>query len=283
LSDDAIQHRLTHGRLRSLHRGVYVVGHSNLTWKGRWMAAVLAAGRDAVLSHRAAATLLELHRSRYVEVTLERPRRQFRGVRVHQLPLPPDEVTTISGIPVTGLSRTLFDLAAVVRSDVFERALHEAELQGRSDRLSLPDLLDRYPRRHGAKVVTEVLARGATLTRSELESRFRSFLLDAGVPEPEFNAWLLVNGRWIECDCVWREGRAIIELDGRATHGTAAAFERDRVRDRELTALGWRLARVTWRQLRDDPEALAYDLRAILSSDAGTAPSRSTSQVPSRS
>jgi very-short-patch-repair endonuclease len=105
---------------------------------------------------------------------------------------------------------------------------------------------------------------GATLTRSELEAAFLEFLERTHLPTPEANAHLLINGTWIECDFVWRPQRLVVELDGRATHDTAAAFERDRARDRALAAAGWRTVRVTWRQLRREPESLAGDLRQIL-------------------
>ena len=94
---------------------------------------------------------------------------------------------------------------------------------------------------------------------------------------------MLVAGIWIECDFVWRETRLIVEFDGRATHGTPAAFESDRARDRKLQAMGWRTVRITWRQLEEEPEAVAYDLRALLTTSAGTAPTRSSSQRPSSS
>lgn len=195
--------------------------------------------------------------------------------------LPGDEITTVSAIPVTTVPRTLFDLAAVLPRAQVERAINEAEVQGRTDRLSLPDLVTRYPRRKGVAMIKAILDAGALLTRSELEVRFLSFLRRTSLPAPEVNVPLFVAGRWFECDCVWRDARVIVELDGRAAHDTAAAFERDRARDRKLHARGWRIVRVTWRQLNDEPEAVAYDLRALLSAESETAPSRSTFHSPS--
>jgi hypothetical protein len=109
-----------------------------------------------------------------------------------------------------------------------------------------------------------MLETGATVTRSELEVRFLAFLDANRFPRPVSNTWLHAQGTWIECDCVWHPQRVVVELDGRAFHATAAAFERDRARDRRLQAAGWRTVRVTWRQLREHPESLAADLRAIL-------------------
>jgi very-short-patch-repair endonuclease len=196
---------------------------------------------------------------------------------------------------VTTVPRTLFDLAAILPRHQVEQAINEAEVRRFTDTLSLEDLLDRYPRRWGASTIEAVLAMladGTTVTRSELEARFRDFLRETCLPSPEFNASLLIAGSWIECDCVWRGRRVVVELDGRATHGTAAAFERDRARDRKLSARGWRHVRITWRQLHDEPDAIASDLAGILAVQAssssairaaGTAPSRSNRHLPDSS
>ena len=109
-----------------------------------------------------------------------------------------------------------------------------------------------------------MLENGAELTRSELEARFRTFIAEFALPRPELNAWLQIGGEWLECDCLWRSKRVIAELDGRSFHDTAAAFERDRARDRRLSAAGWRVIRVTWRQLQQGASGVAADLRIIL-------------------
>ena len=233
------------------------------------MAAVLAAGPHAVLSHRSAAALW-LRRSDRIEVTV--PSDRLRpGIQVYRERLPADERTIERRIPVTTTSRTLFDLAAVVPQAQVERALKEAEVQQLADTLSLPDLLTRHPRSRGSRTIKSILDRRAPLTRSELEVRFLSFVERSGLRRPEVNVPLLVDGRWIECDCLWREARLIAELDGFAAHGTFAAFQADRGRDRALQARGWRLVRITWAQLRDEPEAIARDLRALLSMFPGHA------------
>jgi hypothetical protein len=141
------------------------------------------------------------------------------------------------------------------------------KVRGLTDWLSIPELLDRHPRGRGASVLRELLAeeRPGGVTRSELEEQFVAFLDAHALPRPELNAPLSVRDRFFVIDCLWRDRRLAIELDGRAVHGTAAAFESDRERDRILAAEGWRTARITWRQLRDDPEAVAADLRRLLS------------------
>jgi very-short-patch-repair endonuclease len=262
ISRDAIHHRLGEGRLQPLHRGVYAVGHRRLSEEGRWMAAVLAAGPGAVLSHRAAATLWAIALFTALEVTVSAYRRR-PGIRIHTSPLALDEVTAVRGIPVTEVSRTLFDLAAVVAPHRLERAANEAEIRDLGSTLSLAELIARYPHRRGIAALRAILARlesGITVTRSELEARFVSFVRDAGLPAPRANARVL----GFERDCVWAAEGVIVELDGRAAHGTAAAFERDRARDRALAAAGWRTVRVTWNQLEREQDALARDLRKIL-------------------
>jgi very-short-patch-repair endonuclease len=102
------------------------------------------------------------------------------------------------------------------------------------------------------------------VTRSELEKRFLEFLADAGLPPPDTNAHIQVNGIWHEVDCLWRAQRLIVELDGRNVHDTHQTFESDRAPDRILQAAGFRVIRITWRQLHESPAAVAADLRALL-------------------
>jgi len=235
------------------------------------MAAVLAGGEGAVLSHRSAAALWGVASlgSGALEITSPRSTRSQPGIERHYGRVRDDERTVCDGIPVTTVPRTLLDFAAVVSRDRFERALREAEVRRLYDSLSLEDLLDRHPGRRGNKIVRAGLERlrhePAGLTREELEHRFSVFLDRFHLPRPRFNAWLQIGERWIQVDCLWRSNGLIAELDGNAVHGTRHAFESDRERDRRLQAEGWRVVRITWRQLRDDKEAIADDLRRMLS------------------
>src|SRR4051794_35453943 len=164
LGRGAVRTRLAAGRLHPVHRGVYSVSHRLLTQRGQWMAAVLAAGEGAILSHRSAAALWGLRpdsRPR-VDVTVAASRRQRCGIRFHFAYPPSDETTVVHGIATTTVPRTLFDLAAVVAPHRVERAINEAEVQRLTDELSLDDLLERYPRRAGSGVIRRILARGLT-------------------------------------------------------------------------------------------------------------------------
>ena len=233
------------------------------------MAAVLAFGPTAVLSHRSAAALWGLRptaRSR-IEVTVPNWRRARQAVQVHVASLLPDEATVEKGIPVTTVTRTLLDLASLLDRRQVERAINEAEVRRLADPLSLEDLIARHRRRAGTRVLKHILASGALgegVTRSELEERFLELVDRAGLPRPELNASVEVAGRWIECDCLWRQRRVVVELDGHAYHRTRAAYERDRVRDRSLQAAGWRVVRVTWRHLHEGRLELVADLQALL-------------------
>jgi hypothetical protein len=233
------------------------------------MAAVLAAGPGAVLSHRSAAALWGIRDTARpdVDVITERRVRLARGVKAHRTRLPSDERTEARGIPVTTVARTLLDLAAVLSRTQLEHASRAAETRCLGDSPSLADLLARHPGRRGVAGIRAIIGRhdfGATITRSELEDRFLVFLESAGLPLPRTNASLQVAGSWIEADCLWRARRLIVELDGYGFHGSADAYERDRARDRALSVAGWRVVRVTWQQLHGDPGALAADLRGLL-------------------
>jgi very-short-patch-repair endonuclease len=260
---DVIDYRLKRVRLRPVHRGVYTIGHRLLTQHGRWMAAVLTYGPHAVLSHRAAASLWGMRGGGRVEVTVPAGRRGRADIRVHRANLPPDERTTHRGIPTTTVPRTLLDLSAVVQRHELRGALREAERRRLTDPLSLHDLVARYERRPGLRAVRALLAEasiGLRTIRSELEERFQDFLIRAGLPLPHTN--VVIEG--YEVDCVWPEQRLIVELDGHATHSPTHAFELDRARDRRLEAAGWRVIRITWRQLEQEPELVEADLRRLL-------------------
>lgn len=235
------------------------------------MAAVLASGSDAVLSHHSAASLWGIrgYSRRAVEVTGPSKTRSQGNIHRHRAVLPADEMTVERGIPVTSVPRTLLDLAAVTSVDVVENALRESEYLRLHDRLSLRDLLDRYPRRRGAKAIRECLARRAETpgrTRSWLEERFLPFLREQRLPIPQLNVWIEAGERSVEVDCFWPRVRAVVELDGFAAHGTRIAFREDRARDRRLRVAGYGVTRIAPEQLDEEPAALAADLRYLLGS-----------------
>jgi hypothetical protein len=240
LGRGAIELRVRRGRLHIIHRGVYAVGYARLTVHGRWMAAVLASGEETRLTFRSAGMLWGVRRTErgLIEVTSPHRGRGRPGIQRHRAVLLPDEVTVHHGIPTTTVPRTLLDLATVLNPTQLARAVNEAEVQRLHDPLSLNALLERYPRRPGVPALRALLGQPLAMTRGELEKRFREFLIKAGLPLPETNAHVQVEGVWYEVDCLWREHGLVVELDGREVHGTGAAFETDRARDRILQAAG---------------------------------------------
>jgi len=219
------------------------------------------------------AALLGIWHSERIEVTVSAYRAR-PGITVHTSHLPPDEVTVVEGIPVTCPSRTILDLATVIPSHQVERACNEVGVHGLTDTVSVPQLIERYPGRRGLRTIKSIMASGPAFTRGELEARFTAFRRKLRLPSPSLNA--VVEG--FECDCVWWNERLIVELDGRATHLTRAAFERDRHRDRILTTAGWQVVRVTWNQLHYERKLLEADLRKLLR----PSPSRGPRRGPAR-
>ena len=227
------------------------------------MAAVLAYGPHAVLSHRAAAALWGMRGGTRRGGDRANGLQGRDGIQVHRAALPADERTTHRGIPTTTVPRTLLDLSAVVKRHEVRSALRRAEQLRLTDPLSLQDLTTRYPRRPGLRAIKALLEEasiGARIIRSELEERFQDFLIRVGLPLPQTN--VVIEG--YEVDCVWPEQRLIVELDGHATHSPTYAFELDRARDRRLEAAGWHVIRITWRQLELEADLVEADLRRLL-------------------
>ena len=195
--------------------------------------------------------------------------RSTQGIRAHRAVLQPDEITVVDGIPVTTVARTIFDLAAVVSRHETERAVEEAEARRLSDHTPLAALVARYPGRRGTATLKDIMGaeqRSAGITRSELEDRFLRFLAERGLPPPPPNAWLHLGEHWIEGDCVWAEHRLVVELDSWRHHNSKGAFRRDRARDRGLKVAEWEPIRVTAWDLEEDPDRLAAQLAALLTS-----------------
>jgi very-short-patch-repair endonuclease len=236
------------------------------------MAAVLASGPETVLSHWSAAALwmIRPNSRSVIDVTAPHKSRSWDGIRRHHKALPEDERTVEEGIPVTTVPRTIFDLAATESADVVENLLRESEYRQLYDRLSLWDLIERYPGRRGVRKVRAALDRvkeePSGRKRSPLEERFAPFLRRHRLSQPRFNDWITVGGKRFQVDCHWPGTGEIVELDGWEGHRTKSAFRADRARDRILRVAGYSVTRLTWNQLEDEPEAIAADLRALLGS-----------------
>ena len=269
LGAGGIDLRVHNGRLHRLHRGVFAVGHARISQEGRWLAAVLALGKGAVLSHVSAAALWGIRHSNsaYVHVTVPSPggRQRRRGLVVHRSrTLAAQDVDEEQGIAVTCVPRTLLDLAGILTPTRLERAVERSLALRLFDLRAIEAVLVANPRRTGATTLAGIIGEihhEPSLTRRELESLMLDLCDAHGIERPEVN--VLVDG--LEVDFLWRAQRVIVETDGREDHGTPTAFERDRERDERLTVLGYRVVRFSYRRVVRHPAHVAATLRALLS------------------
>ncbi len=267
-SRGTIDRMVASGRLHRISRGVYAVGHARLSRKGRWMAAVIACGSNAVLSHRAAAALHDLRPVAAGPIDVTAPgrwARRVKRVRSHSARrLDPADITVVDGIPVTTIARTLLDLAETVRPQQLRLALEAAERLERFDLNAINATIERNPGRRGIKPLTAALADingPPPWTRSELEREFLAFIREHGFPEPQAN--VVVAGFTV--DFFWPEQRLVAETDSYTFHRTRAQFERDRRRDVALQLRDLKVIRPTQRRIECDREQFARELDRLLS------------------
>jgi hypothetical protein len=265
LSESTVDAWVRRRRLHVVSRGVYAVGHTVLRVEGRRLAAVLACGEGAVLSHRSAAAhwgLLDTAAVR-IDVTAARGRHGAPGVRLHRSrSLDARDTARHQGIPITTVTRTLLDLAATVPAHRLERALAQAERLRLYDHRAIEDVVARANGHRGRTALVQATAAEPKFTRSELEAWFLGLVRDGALPEPLVNFSLAAPDHpLLEVDFCWPAHRLIVELDGWETHRTRAAFEADRRKDAALQADGWRVLRFT---RRTEPEVIRRRLRAVM-------------------
>jgi very-short-patch-repair endonuclease len=269
LSDQAIDRRLASGRLIALHRGVALIAGSALTIEACELAAVLACRpAEAFVSHRSAAYRLTLlpypiHYPLIEVITTARGVTSRRGIHVHRVAtFDPAETIVADGLPVTAVKRTLLDLATVTGGRLLERAFAAAQ---RDHGIRTETMLEYLVLNRGRKGVGRLrrllLAEHApAFTRSEAEERLLRLVRGAGLPEPLVNTQV---GRY-EVDFLWESAKFVVEVDGWRWHGDRAAASRDKRRDAELAAVGYRVVRVTWDRLANEPSAVvAHITRAL--------------------
>ena len=267
----AIEHRVRVGWLHRIHRGGFAVGHRPLTREARWMAAVLACGDGAGLSHACATAHWEIrpYTGTWIDVTVPTTAGRTRRdrIRLHRSStLNADDVTTHRGIPVTTIARTLLDVAATLREPSLARTIEQTEIRRLFDLAAVERTFARHPTHPGVTRLRRALAlyRDDEFSRSELEKAFLALCDAHGIPRPLVNH--IVEGK--EVDFFWPDQRVIVETDGRATHFTIAAYEDDRARDAYLLALGYRVLRFTELQVRRDGATVAGRLAAVLATSA---------------
>lgn len=272
LSASGVRSRVAAGDLHRLQQGVYAVGHSLLMQEGRFMAAVLACGEEAVLSHRSAADLWGMRRDGRGRIDVTAPGRRGRApmsIDAHRDgSLRAQDRAIVNGIPCTSAARTLLDLAGVVGSRELRNAITQAEVLRIFDLSAVREVLRRSRGRRGVARLRLVIALHDPRderARGELERRFLALCRRATLPLPEVNAPVAIGEDQVEADFLWAEARLIVEADDRRSHGTVTAFEKDRRRDQRLQEAGWRVVRCTWRQVVFEPSPLISTLSKLLS------------------
>jgi very-short-patch-repair endonuclease len=253
-----INHWIAQGRLIPIHRGVYAVGHAALSPRGRSVAALLAVGSGAVLSHEWAAAVwgLILAWPPHPHVTVAGRRLHARpGLTIHWTrAYTPADLRRRDGLPITSPLRTLADIGAD------ERAVAEAQVLKLVTRQELETA--------GGRLARAVADGGAAPTRSKIERAMLRVVTQAKLPRP------LVNHRHgrITPDFLWPEERLAVETDGWGAHGHREAFERDRARDAELLAQGYAVLRFAYRQLTEEPLLVAVRLAPVIAARRTAAP-----------
>jgi very-short-patch-repair endonuclease len=266
ISRDAIRTRRRRGSLHIVYQGVYLLGHAVMAPGTRELAAVLACGEGAFVSHRSAASLWGFAAAPEgaTEVTVVgRNIRSRDGLRVHRVrSLNNADRRLRNGIPVTSPARALIDFASQAAADELERAITEAYALGLTTERELRQALARNANRAGVAALKVELDRegGPAFTRSEAERRMLALIRDARLPRPLTN--VPVEG--YEVDLLWPEHRLIVEIDGYRFHGHRQAFERDRRKQTALAAAGYTMIRVRWRQIDEGPMAVVAAIAQAL-------------------
>jgi very-short-patch-repair endonuclease len=260
----AILRRLQSRRLQRLHAGVYAVGHWALTPASRDLAAVLACGPSALLSHRAAGARHGLLRAGGGPIDVVAPRgcKAKPGITVHRRRLiHPDDRDEVDRIPITSVARTIVDLAEVLDERRLTAVVNEAEVMRVFDLPQIEQTRSRLATRRAERRLRNVLAiytEPPGYSTTEAERLFLGLCKQHGLPRPQ-----RVHAAGYELDFYWADARLAIEVDGYAFHRTRRAFEKDRRRGRELAAFGIQVERVTWADVTGDVDQLAAELKAI--------------------
>jgi predicted transcriptional regulator of viral defense system len=262
-SAEAIEHRIAKGRLHPVRRGVYAVGWPEMTRKRRWMAAVLACGEGAALSHRSAGALWGIAREREDRIDVSVRRRcehRRKGIRARSRPsLADEDIVVRDRLPVTTPARTLVDLATELDPTALERAVNEADKLDLVNPDELRAALASFAGEPGVKRLRSVIDRHTfLLSDSNLELLFRPIAAAAGLAPPLTKA--RVNG--FEVDFFWPDIGLVVETDGLRYHRTAATQARDHLRDQTHTAAGLTTLRFTHRQVKFERQHVKHVLAA---------------------
>lgn len=266
-SERSVARAVASGRLHRVHRGVYAVGHTEISQRGECLAAVLAVGPGALLSYHSAGWLWGLWRGSpkpiHVTATVPRHHPTPNGLVRHRARnLIEVDREMVDGIPVTSVARTLLDLAWKLRSDQLARVLSRAEELKLLDLDAIRAVINRNRGHHGAKRLRFALDtyQPAIYSRSEFERRFVRYLIASGLPRPA-TGW---NELGYELDVYWPDLSFGIELDTWETHGTHRAFEGDHDRDLDFALADIETIRISELQFRREPDQIAAKVARLL-------------------
>lgn len=273
VSSTGIDRRVGSGRLFTVYPEVFVIGGAPRTTRQELMAAVLALGRGAALSHVSAASLWGmLPQPKTIHVATPRPRWRRKPFVVHRsTDLGPRFIDEIDAIPVTTPARTIVDLGAVVGRRTVGLAF-DAALRDRLVTLDeVAGVIEKVARRgrSGVGAARDLLEERQTWrggTESVLEDLFRQLLQDAGLPLPEPQVYLRdASGRVVaRVDFAYRDRRLVIELDGFRYHSDPGSFVKDRVRQNRVVSAGYRMLRYTAHDLREAPARVIAEVSRFL-------------------
>jgi very-short-patch-repair endonuclease len=275
----AASYRTEQGGMHRVHRAVYAVGHRSIDRVAVLRAALLACGEGSVVSHGTAAAFWGLRDPWPVLVDVIVPceaGRKIDGIRCRRCRYPsPEEIVTDEGVAYTTPARTIVDLAGILGTASLRRVIERAAVLNRLDVTALDASLRRAEGRPGVKALRAIADEWRTDDgsvpdlRSDFEALVLPRLLERGLPRPACNKTLRIDGQLLMVDFLWEEERVIAETDGQQTHGTPVAFQRDRWRDQILVAAGYRVARITWDQIRDELDAVVERIARALGSAHG--------------
>ena len=235
------------------------------------MAAVLACGPDAVLSHRSAADLLGIKENRRARIDVTAPGRRGRsprGINAHRDgSLVPADRTEVDGIPCTSVARMLLDFAGIEPVWELRKAVGEAEVKRVLDKGAVRALIKRSRGRRGVarlRMVLDEIHPETRRTRSYMERLFLGMCTRAELPRPEVNVTLRIGGDDFKPDFLWPDAGLIVEADSRQFHDTDMAFLDDRRREQRLQLSGWHVSHCTWWEVEHESRRLAETIRGLL-------------------
>jgi very-short-patch-repair endonuclease len=274
LTEAAIRQGVTAGRLYPLFRSTFAVGHPRRSRECRLIAAVLACGEGSVVSHGTAAALLGLWEFWPAVIEVIAPveaGRKIQGIRRRFVPMPQaEQITLKAGIPCTSASRTIVDLARLAGPKLLADTVEQAAVL---QVLNVPEIdgILLEGRRQGEKKLHRVLEpwrrySPGVRVRSRMEAKMLPLLTHHSLPIPECNEKLRIGNESFEVDFLWRKQKVVVETDGGRFHGNPAAQARDGHRNRALAEAGYRVPRIGWDELRDEPERAIGEIRRFLSS-----------------